>query len=78
MQAEAVDVGAQGLARRGLARHCSPERQHLLPDAGTEGDAVSDGRRLQRPQRARLLAVGIGLRKLAPNSGLELATLKAV
>jgi hypothetical protein len=49
------------LARPILARHRASQRQHLLPGTGTEGDAVSDGRRLQRPQRARLLAVGIRL-----------------
>ena len=61
MQAEPVDVGAQRLARRGLARHRAPEGQHLLPGAGAEGDAVRHGRGLQRPQRARLLAVGMRL-----------------
>ena len=36
VQAEAVDVSAQGLARRGLARHCAPQGQHLLAGAGPE------------------------------------------
>lgn len=62
MQAQAVDVGAKGLARCTLARYRTPEGQHLLPGAWAEGDAVRDGRRLQRPQGARLLAVGIRLR----------------
>ncbi|MCA3210754.1 MAG: hypothetical protein ING50_01015 [Burkholderiales bacterium] len=35
--------------------------QHLLPGAGAEGHAVRDGRRRQRPQHARLLAVGVQL-----------------
>ena len=61
VQAEPVDVGAQRLARPVLARHRAPERQHLLPGAGAEGDAIGDGRGLQRPQRARLVTVGIGL-----------------
>jgi hypothetical protein len=61
MQAEAVDVGARGLARRGLAWHCASQGQHLLPGARAEGEEVSDGRGLQWPQRARLLAVGIRL-----------------
>jgi hypothetical protein len=61
MQAEPVDVGAQRLAGPVLPRHRASQRQHLLPGTGTEGDSVSDGRRLQRPQRARLLAVGIRL-----------------
>ena len=36
VQAEAVDVSAQGLARRGLARHCAPQGRHLLAGAGPE------------------------------------------
>ena len=56
MQAEAVDVGAERLTRCGLARHHAPERQHLLPGSRAEGDAVSDGRGLQR---ARLLTVNV-------------------
>jgi hypothetical protein len=40
MQTEPVDVGAQGLARRGLPRHRATQRQHLLPGTGPEGDAV--------------------------------------
>jgi glutathione S-transferase len=58
-QAETVDVGAQKLTRCCIARRRAPERQHLLPGAVAEGEAVGDGRRVQRPQRARLLAVGI-------------------
>lgn len=59
VQAEVVDVGAQGSVRCALARRRAPERRHLLPSAGAEDVAVSDGRGLQRAQRARLLAVGI-------------------
>jgi hypothetical protein len=33
VQAEAVDVGAQGLACRVLAWHCASQGQHLLPGA---------------------------------------------
>jgi hypothetical protein len=40
VQTEPVDVGAQGLARRGLPRHRATQRQHLLPGTGPEGDAV--------------------------------------
>ena len=61
VQAESVDVGAQRLAGRVLARHRASQGQHLLPGARPEGDSVGDGRGLQRPQRARLLAVGIRL-----------------
>jgi hypothetical protein len=61
VQAESVDVRAQRLARGGLARHRASQGQHLLPGARAQGDAVSDGRSLQRAQRARVLAVGIRL-----------------
>jgi hypothetical protein len=54
-------VLSQELARRGCARHCAAQGQHLLPGAGAEGNAIRDRRGLQRPQRARLLAVGIRL-----------------
>jgi hypothetical protein len=37
VQAETVDVGAQGLARCALARHRTPDGQHLLASAGPEG-----------------------------------------
>jgi hypothetical protein len=56
-----VDVRAQRLARRSLARHCASRGEHLLSGTGPEGDSVGDGRGLQRPQRARCLTVGIGL-----------------
>jgi hypothetical protein len=56
-----VDVRAKRLARRSLARHCASQGEHLLSGTGPEGDAIGDRRRLQRPQRARCLTVGIGL-----------------
>ena len=61
VQAEAVAVGAQGLARRVLAWHCASQGMNLLPGARAEGDAVSDGCGLQRPQGMRLVPVGIRL-----------------
>jgi len=61
MQAEPVDVGAQRLAGPVLSRHRASERQHLLSSTRPEGYAIRDGCGLQRPQRARLLAVGIRL-----------------
>jgi hypothetical protein len=61
VQAETVDVGAQGLARRGLAWHRASQGQNLLPGTRPEGDSIGYGRGLQRYQRARLLAVGIRL-----------------
>lgn len=60
VQAESVDVGAQALARCGLARPRAPEGQPLMPGARAEGDAVGNGRRLQRMQGARLLTVDVG------------------
>lgn len=61
MQADPVDVGTRRLARHALARHCPPQGQDLLPDARPKGHAVSHGRGLQRPQRTRLVPVGIRL-----------------
>jgi hypothetical protein len=61
MQAEAVDVGAQRLSHRRLARHRALQREHLATGSGAAGDPVRDGRRLQRPQRARLGIVVVGL-----------------
>lgn len=42
VQAETIDVGAQGLRRCRLARLGAPEGQHLLAGARTEGDAVGN------------------------------------
>ena len=55
-----VDVAAQKLARHALAHHRSPQGQDLLPGARAEGDAASDGRRLQWPQGARFVPVRLG------------------
>jgi hypothetical protein len=46
-------------------RHRTPQRQYLLSGARPESDAVGHSRGLQRPQRARLLAVGVGLGQVA-------------
>ncbi|MBL0296725.1 MAG: hypothetical protein IPQ21_05900 [Betaproteobacteria bacterium] len=56
---QGADAGA--VENEHSARPRASQGQHLLPCAGAEGDAVGDGRGLQRPQRARLLAVGVGL-----------------
>ncbi|HMO49441.1 MAG TPA: hypothetical protein PKB14_25870 [Rubrivivax sp.] len=56
---------------RGIARHRAPQGQHLLPGAGPEGDAVRDGRGLQRPQRTRLFAVSIRLGQAGPAHVLD-------
>ena len=61
VQTEAVDVATQKLARHALARQRAAQRQDLLPGARPEGDAVSDGCRLQWPQRARFVPVGVRL-----------------
>ena len=44
-----------------LSRHRAPECQHFLLGTRSEGDAIRDGRRLQRSQRARLVAVDVVL-----------------
>ncbi len=53
-----------GLPLRGtgaLARHRAPKGQYLVPGARPEGDAVSDGRRLQWPQGARFVPISVGV-----------------
>lgn len=52
VQAEAVDVGAQGLSRCSLARYCTPEGQQLVPGAGPKAmryvmAAACSGRRVR-------------------------------
>jgi hypothetical protein len=59
VKAEPVDVGAQGLPRRVLARHRAAQGQHLLPGAWTEGDAVGTCRGLQRPEHAGLVGIAV-------------------
>lgn len=79
VRAEAVDVGTQRLARRGLVQHHTPEGQHLLAGAGPEGDTVCDSRRLQWPQGARLVPVCIRKSELAARATQALAdTIKGV
>jgi hypothetical protein len=68
---EFVDVSAQGLTRRALARHRAPKRQHLLAGAKTERDAASAGHGLERPQRARLWALGIWLGQVGLTNVLD-------
>lgn len=58
-------MSAEGLTRCSLALHRGPEGQHLTTSAWTEGDAVRDGHRLQRPQRACLVPIGIRLGRMA-------------
>ncbi len=57
VQAEPVDVGAQRLLEVLLPGHDALHRQHLLPGAWAEGDAVGTRRGLQRPERAGLVRV---------------------
>ena len=59
VQAEPVDAGTQKLARHALARHRAVQSQYLVPGARPEGDAVVNGRRLQWPQGARFVPVGL-------------------
>jgi len=66
VKAEPVDVGAQGLARCGLARHRPSQGEHPAACGRAEGDAVRHRPRLQRAQRARLLILGIRLGEVRP------------
>jgi hypothetical protein len=62
VQAESVDVGAQGTTRRGLARHRTLQGEHLLPGALAEGDAIGGSRRLKRAQRTCFVTRGVRVR----------------
>ena len=59
MQAEAVAVGTQRLLEVRIPGHHALDRQHLLPSAGAEGDAVSTRGGLQRPERAGLVRITV-------------------
>ena len=67
VQTETIDVGAQALARRGLARLSTAQRHHLVPGAGPDGDPVG-----QRPhvvsvnEQYRRLISGYMLRHEVP------------
>jgi hypothetical protein len=71
VKAEPVDVGAQRLARCGLARRRASWGQHLPSCARSEGDALRHRPRLQRARRARLLTVGIRLGEVRLAIGLD-------
>ena len=64
VQTEPVGVGAKGLPSRSLPRHRAPQGQKLLHGTGPEGDAIRDGRGLQRPQRAGLAPSASGSARL--------------
>ena len=57
VQSEAVNVGAQGLPRNGLARHRASESQHLVPSARTKRDATRTRRSPGRDAAATLLRI---------------------
>ena len=65
MQAEAVDVGAQVLLEVRIPGHPALHRQHLSAGPRTEGDAVSTGRRLQRPERAGFVGIAVVVRHVS-------------
>jgi len=58
-------VGTQILVAHSVAWHHALHRQHLLPGAWAEGNAVRTRRRLQRPERAGLIRIGVGLGQIA-------------
>ena len=70
-----IDVGAQGLPERRLPGHRTLHRQHLLPGARTESDAVGTRCGLQRPERAGLvrIAVVVGFVRLEPSLAEQMA-----
>jgi hypothetical protein len=59
VQAETVDVGAQMPIEVGIPGHDALHRQHLLAGTRPEGDPISTGRCLQRPERAGFLRVAV-------------------
>jgi hypothetical protein len=61
VQTESGDVGAQRLLEVRVPGHRALQRQHLLPGAWAEGDAVSAGGGLQRPEHPRLVRIGVGV-----------------
>jgi len=65
MQAKALMVGTQCLGEHGVLRHRTLHRQNLLPGARAEGNAVSTRRGLQRPERAGLIRIGLGVGQIA-------------
>jgi hypothetical protein len=65
VQAEALMVGTQLLGARSVSRHRTLHREHLLPGAWAEGNAVSARRGLQRPERAGLIRIGVGVGQIA-------------
>jgi hypothetical protein len=71
VKAEPVDVGAQRLARCGLARRRASSGQHLPSCARSEGDALRHRPPLQRARRARLRTVGIRLGEVRLAIGLD-------
>jgi hypothetical protein len=59
--AVSIDVGAQGLLELRLPGHGTLHRQHLLPGAQTESDAVGTRCGLQRPERAGLVRIAVAV-----------------
>jgi hypothetical protein len=51
VQAESVDVGAQGLVHSGLAWHRATQSQNLLPGAWPEGDGLRGQQHAQRDRQ---------------------------
>jgi len=58
-------VGTQLLGALDVWRHGALQGKHLLPGARAEGNAVSTRRGLQRPERAGLIRIGLGVGQIA-------------
>ena len=54
-------VGTQLLGALNVQRHGALQGKHLLPGTRAEGNAVSTSRRLQRPERAGIIRIGVGV-----------------
>jgi hypothetical protein len=59
VQAETADVGAQRLLEVRFPGQGALHSQHLLAGARAEGDAISTGRSLQRPERTGLVRIAV-------------------
>ena len=57
LQPSAAAVGAYAVAMGRLPGHCTLQRQHLLAGARAEGDAISAGCCLQRPEHAGFVRI---------------------
>jgi len=58
-------VCTQRLGEHGVLRHRALHRENLLAGARAKGNAVGTRRSLQRPERAGLIRIGLGVGQVA-------------